>query len=217
MCIRRCVFGDVRYYMADEHQETCWPVVLSWTALTSLLRWLNWTCFRTPGTLAGTLSSGLFSAWQKRSETQRPLICSIFRSPVWGTLTYFLWHFRGKCTDLLLPIISPWSYIIHGILLHAVCMHTPPPRSYYCVLSGRKIKHISSLISRTCWRNLNGWSDLYSYITPARAHACTLTSAGHNRDLDPYPASCCWNPHRWPSAAASSIPRLHRQKRRSAI
>lgn len=159
--------------------------------------------------------------WRKLTEAFRnSKVINMFLIQVvsvWGTLTYFLWHFRGKCTDLLLPIISPRSYIIHGILLHAVCTHTPPPRSYYCVLSGWKIKPISSFISRTCWRNLNGWSDLYSYITPARAHACALTSAGRNRDLDAYPASCCWNPHRWPSAAASSIPCLHRPRRRSVI
>lgn len=50
---------------------------------------------------------------------------------VCAILAYFPWHLGEKCTYLLLTIISPRSYIIHGAILRGAWTHSSLSQPHY--------------------------------------------------------------------------------------
>ena len=187
------MFGDADS-AAFSSLVTCWPKV-NWSDQSAqscshvVPRWLNWS-FVHPG-----------RNFALKSAFTDPELMNLFFIqvvPVYGTLTHFLWHFRAKCPDLLLAIISPRSCIIHGILLHSACTHAPLSHSRYRALSRKKSKYIPVCKRRVAVKE-------WTRIQTTQAHSHRACMCRWEQRWEPYPANRCRNPHRQLSVAAWSI------------
>ena len=111
------------------------------------MNWLSWICLYQTG------SDGTSSFHPSQCEgTHFPHVCvfplnrmkpNAFKNhkdftkyfiqvSVCAILAYFPLHFRGKRSDLLLTMISPLSYIIHGAILHSACTRSSSSQPHCC-------------------------------------------------------------------------------------